>query len=125
MEKEYSGEKSPILFCLKCLLFSYILTAVLLLFLSFVLYKVGLTEAVVSIAIIAVYVISTFFAGFITGKKMQSRRFLWGLMMGGGYFLVLLLVSLLVNHTVGELGNSVMTTLALCTCGGMLGGMLS
>ena len=125
MEREYAGEKAPVIFCLKCLLFSYILTAFLLLLLSFLLYKVGLTEAVVSVAIIAIYVISTFFAGFVTGKKMQSRRFLWGLMMGGGYFLVLLLVSLLVNHTVGSLGNSVMTTLALCACGGMLGGMVS
>ncbi len=120
-----SEEKSiPALFLLKCLLFSYILTAVLLLVLAFLLYKVGLTEGTVSIAISAIYVVSTFMAGFIAGKKMQNRKFLWGLLMGAAYFLVLTVVSLLVNHSVGELGNSFMTTLILCGAGGMMGGML-
>lgn len=125
MERGYKEEKVPVIFLLKCLVFSYILTAMLLLLLSFLLYKLGLTETIVSIAIIFIYVISTFFAGFMTGKKMQNRKFLWGLLIGGAYFVVLLLVSLLVNHSAGELGNSFLTTLALCTGGGMMGGMLS
>lgn len=125
MEREYSEEKVPVIFLLKSLLFSYILTAALLFLLAFLLYKSGLTETVVSIAIIFIYVVSTFFVGFVTGKKMRNRKFLWGLLMGGAYFLVLLLISLLVNRSIGEFGNSFMTTLALCTGGGMMGGMLS
>jgi putative membrane protein (TIGR04086 family) len=69
------------------------LTAVLLLLLAFLLYKLGLTEKIVSIAIIAIYVITTFFAGFITGEKMQNRKFIWGLLMGTAYFFVLVVVS--------------------------------
>lgn len=125
MERGYTEGKVPVIFLLKSLVFSYILTAMLLLLLTFLLYKLGLTETIVSIAIIFIYVISTFFAGFMTGKKMQNRKFLWGLLMGAAYFLVLLLVSLFVNHSAGEFGNSFLTTLALCTGGGMMGGMLS
>lgn len=124
MEK-YQEKKVPVLFFLKSLLFSYILTAVLLMLLALFLYKARLSAGIVSIAIIVIYVISTFFAGFLTGKKMQSRKFLWGLVMGGLYFLVLTVVSFAVNRSVGELGNSFFTTMVLCAGGGMMGGMLS
>ena len=122
MERVSTPKKIPVIFLLKCLLFSYILTAALLLLLAFLLYKAGLTEKIVSIAIIAIYVGATFFAGLLAGK---SRRFLWGLLMGSAYFLVLVLVSLAVNHSVGEFTDSFLTTLVLCAAGGMLGGMMS
>ncbi len=125
MERGNEEQKVPALFLLKCLLFSYILTAVLLLLLAFLLYKMGLTEQVVSIAIIAIYVIATFAAGFMAGKRMQSRKFIWGLLLGAAYFMVLLVVSAIVNGPAGGLGDSLFTTLVLCGAGGMLGGMLS
>lgn len=125
MERGIAEKNVPVMFLLKSLLFSYILTAVLLLLLTFLLYKAGLSEKIVSIAIIAIYVVSTFFAGFITGKKMQNRRFLWGLLMGCMYFCVLLVVSMVAGQASGELGDSVVTTFVLCAGGGMLGGMLS
>lgn len=125
MEKGNAEKNIPVMFLLKSLLFSYIVTAVLLLVLTLLLYKVGLSEKFVSIAIIAIYVVATFFAGFITGKKMQSRKFLWGLLIGCVYFGVLLLVSVLANQESGEMGKNVVTTFILCAAGGMLGGMLS
>ena len=125
MERVSTEKKVPVIFLLKCLLFSYIITALLLLLLAFLLFKLGLTEKIVSIAIIAIYVAAAFFAGFVTGKKMGSRKFLWGLFMGGIYFLVLAAISLAVNHSVKELTDSLLTTMVLCTGGGMLGGMLS
>lgn len=124
MERRSAEAKVPVLFLLKCLLFSYILTAALLLLLALLLYKLNLTEGTVSVAIIVIYVVATFFAGFVAGKKMQSRKFLWGLLMGAAYFLVLFLVSLAVNRSPDGLGDSFLTTLVLCTAGGMLGGML-
>lgn len=124
MEKGNVEQRVPILFLLKCLLFSYILTAALLLLLAFLLYKLGLTEQIVTVAIISIYVIATFFAGFFVGKRMQNKKFMWGLLIGIVYFLILLLVSLIVNSSPGEIGNSFGTTLILCAAGGMLGGML-
>ncbi len=130
MEKKLIGREAgnkeiPVFFLLKCLLFSYILTAALLLLLALLLFKMGLTERIVSAAIIVIYVVSTFLAGFLAGKKMQSRKFMWGLVMGCAYFLVLALVSVMVNRSGAEMGNSFLTTLVLCAGGGMLGGMLS
>ena len=120
-----SGEGAvPVLFLLKCLLFSYILTALLLMLLALLLYKVGLSEGIVSIAISAIYVVATFVAGFIAGKKLKKRKFLWGMLMGAVYFLVLAVISLLVNQSVGNMGNSFLTTLTLCVAGGTLGGMM-
>ena len=115
----------PVIFLLKSLLFSYILTGGLLLLLALLLYRFSLPEKIVSISIIVIYVGATFLAGFLTGKKMKSRKFLWGLAMGSAYFLVLVIVSLVVNHSVGDLSDSFLTTLVLCAGGGMLGGMLS
>ena len=115
----------PVLFLLKSLLFSYILTGSLLLLLALLLYKADLSQKVVSVCIIVIYVLATFFAGFITGKKLKNRKFLWGAVMGAAYFLVLAVISLAVNRQPGILSNSFLTTLVLCSGGGMLGGMLS
>lgn len=114
-----------ILFVLKCLLFSYILTGGLLLLLSFLLYKLHLSEKVVNVCLILIYIGTSFFAGFMTGKKRGKRKFFWGALMGGAYFLVLFLVSIIVNRSFPQLSSDFTTTLLLCMGGGMLGGMLS
>ena len=114
--KETSG--TPAAFLLKSLLFSYIL-------LAFLLYKLGLGEKTVSIAVIVIYVAATFLGGFAAGKGMQSRRFLWGLLLGAAYFVILTAVSLIVGKGSIQMGSSFFTTLVLCAGGGMLGGMFS
>lgn len=125
MQQEGKWKEIPVLFLMKSLLFSYILTGGLLALLSYLLYKAGLGEKIVSIAIIAIYVAATFFAGFLAGKKMGNRKFLWGAVEGGAYFLVLVLISLAVGQKGFADVNTFITTLVLCAGGGMLGGMLS
>ena len=112
-------------FVLKSLLVSYLLTAGLLLLLALFLYKFSLTEKIVSLCITGIYILVTFLAGFLAGKREGSKKFLWGLMMGCLYFIILTLVSLIVNHGMGELSSGFFTTLVLCAGSGMLGGMLS
>ena len=125
MEQTTNQGNIPFFFLLKTLLFSYILTGVLLALLAFLLYKVGLTESIVSIVIIVIYVAATFFAGFVAGKRLKSRRFLWGLLMGSAYFIVLAGISMAMGEPAGQLGNSTVTTLVLCAAGGTLGGIMS
>lgn len=110
---------------LKALLVSYILTGGLLLLLALLLYKFAFSESIVSIIIIAIYVIASFMAGNLAGRKMESRKFIWGLIMGCLYFFVLVIVSLLVNHSLKDVATNFFTVLALCMAGGMLGGMYS
>ncbi len=116
---------SRLTFVLKSLLISYLLTAGLLLLLALFLYKFSLTEKIVSLCITGIYILVTFLAGFLAGKREGSRKFLWGLLMGCLYFFILTLVSLIVNHGMGDLSSGFFTTLVLCAASGMLGGMLS
>lgn len=118
-----SGE--GVIFMLKCLLISYVLTAGLLLLLALMLYRFGLKENIVNICIIAIYIIVTFLAGMIVGKQAQSRRFLWGLLIGVLYFIVLAGVSFIVNRSIQEVANNFVTVFLLCAGSGMLGGMVS
>ncbi|MCM1190877.1 MAG: TIGR04086 family membrane protein [Butyrivibrio sp.] len=125
MEQSHKAGGIPVAFLLKSLLFSYILTGVFLALLSFLLYKLGLGEKVVAIAIIGIYVAATFLAGFLAGKKVQNRKFMWGLLEGAAYFLILAVISAIAGKEGITFGKSFFTTLALCIGGGMLGGMLS
>ena len=62
----------------KALMLSYFLTMLMLLGLSFGLYKFDLSEKTVRIGILAVYIISTFAGGFAMGKMGKTRKFLRG-----------------------------------------------
>ncbi len=124
MNRKETGNGN-LLFLLKCLLCAYLLTGACLMLLALLLYKLRLSEQVVSIAIIVIYVAAVFLAGFLAGKGMKSRKFLWGLAAGLAYFVIMVLVSLAVNHSLNGLDTHFFTTLILCGAGGMLGGMLS
>jgi len=116
---------SRLTFILKCLLLSYLLTTAFLLLLALLLYRFGLSEKIVSVSIIAIYIVVTFLAGFLTGKREGNRKFLWGLLMGSLYFLILIIVSLIVNHSLSGISGNFFTVLILCAGSGMLGGMVS
>ena len=118
-----SGE--GILFLMKCLLFSYVLTAGLLLLLALMLYRFSLQEKIVNIGIIVIYIAVTFLAGLLAGKRAGSRKFLWGLCRGTLYFAVLALVSLAVNRSIADVATNFVTVFCLCAGSGMLGGMLA
>lgn len=124
-EKRENGAAGGILFLLKCLLVSYILTAGLLLLLALLLYRFSLQEKIVNISIILIYIAVTFFAGFLSGRRFGSRKFLWGLLMGVMYFVVLALVSLIVNRSLQDVASNFVTVFLLCAGSGMLGGMVS
>ena len=115
----------PVVNLLLYLLFSYIGTAAVLLVLAFLYYKLRFSEDVVSGGIVLTYVAAGFLGGFLAGKKLKQRKFLWGLLMGTVYYVVLLVLSLLVNHGIADLSGNMLSTLVLCAGGGMLGGMLS
>lgn len=112
-------------FIIKCMLGAYILTAGLLLLLAFILYRFGLSEKVVSICIIGIYIAVTFLTGLLAGKKEGRRKFLWGLITGALYFGILVVVSLIVNKGAEDVAGNMLTVFFLCAGSGMLGGMVS
>ena len=110
---------------LKSLLCAYVVTGILLLLLALFAYKLNLEEKQVTIAVMAIYLVSTFVGGFTIGKWNRVRKFLWGMLVGAGYFMLLLLVSLGIYHSLRNGGVNAMTTMFLCIGGGLLGGMLA
>ena len=122
-KREIYTEK--VIFITKCMLMAYILTAGLLLLLAFMLYRFGLSEKVVSICIIAIYIVVTFLAGMLAGKQAGKRRFLWGLAMGITYYMILVIVSMIVNKGAQAVAGNMATVFFLCAGSGMMGGMLS
>ena len=118
-------KESKGIWLLKALLAGYVVTGVLLMILALLLYQIDLDERKVTMGIIATYVISTFTGGFIMGKLVEEQRFVWGLILGVIYFLLLFAVSFAVNHQLQSNGTNLITTLLLCAGGGMLGGMVS
>lgn len=118
-------KESKGIWLLKALLAGYVVTGLLLMILALLLYKIDLDEQKVTVGIVVTYVVSTFVGGFIMGKLVEEQKFIWGLVLGVIYFLLLFAVSFAVNHRLQSNGTNLVTTLLLCAGGGMLGGMVS
>ncbi|MDE7057772.1 MAG: TIGR04086 family membrane protein [Lachnospiraceae bacterium] len=110
---------------MKALLAAYVVTGLLLLAIAGFLYRFQWDEGKVQIGIILTYILSCFIGGFLAGKMMKSRKFLWGVLLGLLYFLVMTLVSVAVNRELQSSSSGMITSFLLCMGGGMLGGMLS
>jgi putative membrane protein (TIGR04086 family) len=118
-------KSNSIITILKCLLCSYIITGLALLFLALLVYKLDFDDGKVKVGITVIYIVASFAGGFILGKLKRENKFIWGAVCGAAYFIILTLVSLAVNHTIGNDGISFFTVLVMCVSGGMIGGMIS
>ena len=115
---------NPKLF-LSSLLFSYLLSGILLVVISFALYRFRLKESQIQMAVILVYVLSCALAGFLAGKGLRRQRFFCGLLAGVLYFLVLMAVSFLLEKGLAPSIQQIAMVLAICAGSGILGGVLS
>ena len=97
----------------------------LLALLALAVYKLGISESMADILIIAIYVIVTFVGAFIVGKRVKEQKFLWGLILGVLYIAIISLAAIMISHTFHVADTSNVTTALLCVGGGLLGGMLS
>lgn len=109
---------------IKALLAAYLTSCVMLLVLSFLLYKFDLSEQAVQTGIILTYVLSAFVGGFLIGKKVKTRRFLWGMAVGMLYFILLAGISFGVYRSSFG-GMEWLLAFGTCVAGGMAGGMMS
>lgn len=107
------------------LLTSYFMTAVMLLILALLLYKMNLDESKVAAGILITYIVSGFTGGFVAGKGIANKKYLWGLGVGMLYFLILICVSAVSGRILLQQGLHLFTTMILCAGSGMMGGMLS
>ena len=83
--EQTAAKKSIPMLLMKSLLASYVLTALLLFLLAFLLYKFDLGESKVNLGITVIYILSCFLGGFLVGKGAGTRKFLWGMVLGAIY----------------------------------------
>lgn len=101
-----------------------LISVVLIAVAAFAVLKISPSDAVLKVIILAIYAVSSFVGGFIMGKVMDRRKFLWGLVAGAAYISVILLVAFIINgnFNAGTVGvtSGIITSLAAGTIGGML-----
>ncbi len=112
-------------YMLKALIISFVVTAIMIFLLSFIMYKFGASEKVIGLGVTFIYILSCAIGGFYIGKAMKVKKFLWGFLVGLCYMLVLTLVSVLFNKNGYILAQDGISIFFLCVGGGTLGGMLS
>ena len=108
---------------MKTLLVAYVMTGLFLLITAGLMYRFELSEGKVKIAVIGIYVLSCFTGGFLAGRMMKNRKFLWGSLLGFLYFAVMLTVSVAVGRELKEAVMGISTTFFICIISGMIGGI--
>lgn len=119
-----SMKHNIVLQVVKGVVFAYVISAVALVFIAFMMYKWDVSDSVVRGGILAAYVLSCFISGAVVSRQHSERRYLWGLLMGAVYFTILWVVSLIGNKGAFTGVSGILPALALCLFGGMLGGMV-
>ncbi len=108
----------------KGFLVSFVLTALLLVVVAFVLYQTKASVEHMGGAILLVYAIASFVGGMIFSAQKDSRHYLMGGLFGLAYFIIIYGVSAVWNKSISAMFPAMLTTLLVCILAGMLGGML-
>ena len=109
----------------KILLVMYVVTAMLLFLLAVLVQRFQWESGGISVGICIIYVISCFIGGFFAGKVQRSKKFIWGILMGLAYIIVMLFITLAAKHGFHSTVSAFIVNLLLCIGSGMIGGMLS
>lgn len=109
----------------KSLIISYIVTFILLLIFSMIMYYGNVSEKVVGLFVIITYFISSLLGGLSIGKSVENRRFLWGMILGLLYFGIIMMITLVGRVGNEQIDSSKITGFITSCIGGMLGGMTS
>ena len=109
----------------KILLMMFVVTALLLFVLAFLVQKLGWQNNAIFIGIIVVYCISCFLGGFFIGKVQRSKKFIWGILISLMYIIVMLILTMIIKQEFTATMSKFVTNLLWCVGSGMFGGMLS
>lgn len=103
----------------------FVVSFVLLLLLSFFVWKMDGAGNVLCAGILGVYIVTNVFGGFWVGRMMGQQKFFWGAATGGSYFLILLAAGVCLADAKLFGNTQLMTAALLCIISGMFGGMLA
>lgn len=104
---------------------SAVVTAAMLLVLALLMYVTDMGSGSMKIGVYVIYIAAAMSGGWIAGRKIGFKKFLWGVLSGLIYYLLICVVSAL-SGGMTESGFTIqVTTVLMCLGGGMLGGMLA
>ena len=106
------------------ILAAIVAAAILLVLSAVLLEKLSMDEKQANLLIYIVYIISSIIAGFIAGKWKKEKKFIWGILAGFSWFLVILGISI-VRNGFGIDAKELFPAVVCMLGGGMLGGMLA
>lgn len=87
--------------------------------------KGHMTAGFISGGVIVAYVVSALLGGFCIGQVKGRQKFLWGLLIGLCYFLVLFLTGKMIYHSGAAFDFQTVSSGMICAVAGMIGGMLA
>ena len=108
---------------LRSLLLAYGVTGLFLLILAFLLFQFEFGGGTAAVGIIIIYVVSCLVGGFMAGKIIRKDRYIWGIVTGLSYYVLLLLVSFLAQGKWDMTFAHALTTFFMCLGGGAIGGL--
>lgn len=118
------GNKTKAVKMIKSVVAAYVITAVALLVLSFIMYKCKISMTGANGGILLTYVLSCLVGGFIFSGCLAQKRYLGGGVLGVVYFLVAYVVSAVWNQSLADQMPGMLTAFLICIFSGMLGGMI-
>lgn len=118
------GNKAKAVKMVQSVVIAYVLTAIMLLVLSFIMYKCKVSMSGANSGILATYVLSCLAGGFIFSGCLSQKKYLGGALMGVVYFVAAYVVSAVWNQSVAAQMPGMLTAFLICVFSGMLGGMI-
>lgn len=85
----------------------------------------GMQESILQASVIITYIAAGLLGGFCMGQHMGRHKFLWGLLIGAVYYLILFLAGRAQGGHLPSEGLSIFSGAMICMVAGMLGGMLA
>lgn len=102
-----------------------VVSAIVLAVVTAFMLKGHMTAGFISGGVIAAYVVSALLGGFCIGQVKGRQKFLWGLLIGLCYFLVLFLTGKMIYHSGAAFDFQTVSSGMICAVAGMIGGMLA
>lgn len=109
---------------IKSIILSYVVTAIILLILSWITWKMKISVAAAGGGILCAYILSCLLGGFVYSGALNEKRYLGGGLLGLVYFVIVYCVSAVWNQGLVVEMPGILTAFLICVFSGMLGGML-
>ncbi len=118
-----TGIASGIIFMLKTVLFSYLVSVVLLFLVSILATFQAFSDQLIAIIANSVTALGVFLCGFMSGRHFASRGLIFGAISGIIYALLLLIIGNIASGTM-SFGAEALTALAIGILCGAVGGIV-